>query len=116
MLFYIIGLGMIICPRQNVLSEGEINARNTLSDPYVAIFGKYYRIPDIIQSHVNQNQWISGVAMAQTVLGRGMRQNYCNLFHGRATIISFFRYQRHVQTYRYMVHYMPKHHSTSCMG
>ncbi|TPX46496.1 chitin synthase [Synchytrium endobioticum] len=70
MLFYIIGLGMIICPRQNILSEGEVNGRNTVNNPYVAMYGKYYRISDVIKTHVNTNQWISGVAMEQTVLGR----------------------------------------------
>ena len=56
MLFYIIGLGMIICPKQNVLSEGEIAAKNTLNNPYVVIYGDYYKVDSIITVTKNYEQ------------------------------------------------------------
>ncbi|TPX32124.1 chitin synthase [Synchytrium microbalum] len=70
MLFFIIGFGAILCPRRAVLSQGELDGRTHINDPYVSMYGKYYRIPDIVNSHVNSNGWVSAVALEQTVLGR----------------------------------------------
>ncbi|KAI8902781.1 chitin synthase-domain-containing protein [Globomyces pollinis-pini] len=51
-LFFIIGIGIIMCPLEKVLSPGEIS---TLNDPEgtgtVYMYGKYYRIKPIIKSH-----------------------------------------------------------------
>ena len=52
MLFFIIGLGRLVCPKQNILSAGEISAYTSLTNPYVIIGGDYYNIKDIVQTHV----------------------------------------------------------------
>ncbi|KAI8928600.1 chitin synthase-domain-containing protein [Entophlyctis helioformis] len=71
MLFFIIGLGRILCPRQNVLSEGEVSQFNTLAEPFVVVFGNYYRIADVVQSHVlGGNAYLGAPAFMSTVLGR----------------------------------------------
>jgi chitin synthase len=86
LLFYIIGLGRIICPKQYVKSQGEIDGKNTVNDPYVSIYGSYYHIPPIIKSHVIENGWLNEQAMQDTTLGHDVSamffkttvwQNYC---------------------------------------
>ncbi|KAJ3328082.1 hypothetical protein HDU76_010617 [Blyttiomyces sp. JEL0837] len=87
-LFLIIGLELILCPRQNVLSQGEIDGLNSLSNPYISLYGAYYRIPDILKTHISQNNYLNSGAMQQTTLGRDVSamfykttvwQNYCPL-------------------------------------
>ena len=38
---------------------GEIDGKTSLSKPYVSIYGDYYEISDIVNSHVNVNQWLN---------------------------------------------------------
>lgn len=61
-----IGLGRIVCPKQNVLSQGEIDGKKYVDNPYVSIYGNYYKIPPIIRSHVEENQWLNKEAMEST--------------------------------------------------
>ncbi|KAI9354311.1 family 2 glycosyltransferase [Zopfochytrium polystomum] len=67
-LFFIIGLSQILCPKTNVLSEGEIASRSTVGDPYVILYGVYYRIPDIVTDHVNMNGYLSKAAIEAVCL------------------------------------------------
>ena len=66
MLFYIIGLGRIVCPKQAILSQGEIDGRKNIDNPYVSLYGSYYHIPAIVKSHVKDNQWLNQQAMEST--------------------------------------------------
>jgi hypothetical protein len=52
-LFFIVGMGLIMCPNQHFLSDDEIASRNTVKNPYVSMYGYYYKINDIVNSHVN---------------------------------------------------------------
>ena len=67
-LFFIIGLGRILCPSQNVLSVGEVSIHNSLADPFVIVQGKYYSIHDTVQTHVTNR--IASAPFVSTVLGR----------------------------------------------
>ena len=49
MLFYIIGLGRILCPVVRVLSQGEVDGLNTLKNPFVVVYGDYYKINEIVK-------------------------------------------------------------------
>ncbi|KAJ3127282.1 hypothetical protein HK098_006556 [Nowakowskiella sp. JEL0407] len=70
-LFYIIGLGLLICPRQPLLSEGEVEGRVELSFPFVSAYGSFYRIDKIVSTHTGEtNGLLSPLAFKMTVLGR----------------------------------------------
>ncbi|KAI9206842.1 chitin synthase-domain-containing protein [Polychytrium aggregatum] len=69
-LFFIIGVGLILCPKVNMLSEGEITIRNTTSNPYVIVYGNYYKIDNVVKSHVVTSQWLGAQAFAATTLGQ----------------------------------------------
>ncbi|KNC98434.1 uncharacterized protein SPPG_06138 [Spizellomyces punctatus DAOM BR117] len=75
-LFFIIGLGFVLCPKKNELSPGEITTRNNLdSKATVHMYGSYYVVPGIWTTH-NQNGWQSdndGFWKSQ-VLGRDVSQ------------------------------------------
>ncbi|KAL5035310.1 hypothetical protein BDV3_005263 [Batrachochytrium dendrobatidis] len=87
MLFLIVGLGQVLCPKQNILSEGEVSTHNSLTDAYVIINGNYYDIKDIVKSHVQtSSSFIGSAAFVSTVLGRdvsamfypaNLPQKYC---------------------------------------
>ena len=51
-LFYIIVLGRLICPVQDVKSPGELTTFNTDSKPYVSLYGYVYKIDGILKDHV----------------------------------------------------------------
>jgi chitin synthase len=53
MLFYIIGLGLIICPNRKLLKIGELNRFTNSDYPYVAIRDNYYLVPGIIKVRMN---------------------------------------------------------------
>lgn len=52
LLFFIIGLGWVLCPPTRMLSMGQLAAYASLSNPLVAIDGYYYNIAPILQSHI----------------------------------------------------------------
>ncbi|KAJ8322906.1 hypothetical protein O5D80_008429 [Batrachochytrium dendrobatidis] len=53
-LFFIIGLGFALCPKQAVLSPGEISGLYTFgSRAGVYMYGSYYFIPGIVTNHVS---------------------------------------------------------------
>eukprot|EP00842_Homolaphlyctis_polyrhiza_P005859 jgi/Hompol1/6274/HPOL_004905-RA len=70
LLFILIGLSRIICPKTSALSQGEIDGRKDIDKPYVSLYGSYYKIPDIVKSHVNDGMFLNVQAMKDTVLGR----------------------------------------------
>ncbi|KND03454.1 uncharacterized protein SPPG_00937 [Spizellomyces punctatus DAOM BR117] len=55
LLFFIIGLGRLICPRINVLSTEELAGRTNPDDPWVYAYGRAYAIKPLIQTHQNLN-------------------------------------------------------------
>ncbi|KAH6561991.1 hypothetical protein BASA62_009446 [Batrachochytrium salamandrivorans] len=71
MLFLIVGLGQVVCPKQNILSEGEVSTLNTLANPYVILYGGYYHISDVVKTHVqSSSSFIASAAFVSTTLGR----------------------------------------------
>jgi chitin synthase len=70
LLFFIIGLPMVLCPNRRILSQYEIEARTSLSRPLVSMYGMYYSIPDIVKSHVHEGRYLNENAFQSTVLGR----------------------------------------------
>ncbi|KAI9363452.1 chitin synthase-domain-containing protein [Zopfochytrium polystomum] len=53
-LFFIIGLGYVLCPPQKVLSPGQIQARNTAdSNALVYMYGNYYKAYDKYTTHTS---------------------------------------------------------------
>lgn len=74
-LFFIIGIGRIVCPKRNVLSEGELsgNPYNKTDNPYVILYGNYYRIPDIVKTHSTK---LSVGAFQATVIGQDVSKMF----------------------------------------
>ncbi|KAJ3039984.1 hypothetical protein HDV00_011539 [Rhizophlyctis rosea] len=52
LLFFIIGLGRIICPRQNVFSTFELQGKTDPNDPWVFAYGRAYQIKKLVDDHV----------------------------------------------------------------
>jgi chitin synthase len=52
-LFFIIGLGMIICPRQNVYTSFELAGKNSYTDMWVSAYGRVFRINEVVNNHVS---------------------------------------------------------------
>ncbi|KAI8818378.1 chitin synthase-domain-containing protein [Fimicolochytrium jonesii] len=52
LVFFIIGLGRLICPRLDVLSTSEIAGRKDAKDPYVYAYGHAYMIKDVVDTHI----------------------------------------------------------------
>ncbi|KAJ3089172.1 hypothetical protein HK102_007026 [Quaeritorhiza haematococci] len=74
-LFFIAGLGWVICPRKPELSPNEVGGRNDPNRrPTVFMYGNYYQIDDVIRTHgqhgVTENQW------RQTTLGQDVSQMF----------------------------------------
>lgn len=90
LLFYIIGLGnrndislkgRIICPKVNLLSQGELDGKNSMDNPYVGIYGNYYKIPPIVKNHVTDNMWLNEQAMEKLVLGQDVSAMFFKTTH-----------------------------------
>ena len=57
MLFFIAGLGPLICPRQDILSLFELQFKNTADEPFVSVYGRIVSIEDLIKvSPAQHNQ------------------------------------------------------------
>ncbi|KAJ2145511.1 hypothetical protein IW136_000960 [Coemansia sp. RSA 678] len=50
-IFWIVGLGLILCPRQHVYSSAELQSHNTDSDALISVRGEVFDIKDF--SHMN---------------------------------------------------------------
>ncbi|KAH6588782.1 hypothetical protein BASA50_010488 [Batrachochytrium salamandrivorans] len=53
LLFFIIGFGRLLCPKQQVLSTFELASKSSISDPWVYANGRVYQISDILANHLN---------------------------------------------------------------
>ncbi|KAI9208155.1 chitin synthase-domain-containing protein [Polychytrium aggregatum] len=51
LLFFIIGFGRLICPKQYVWSKFEMAAMNSLTDVWVYGYGRVYQVNDIVKNH-----------------------------------------------------------------
>ncbi|KAJ2782078.1 hypothetical protein H4R18_002498 [Coemansia javaensis] len=51
--FWIVGLGLILCPRQHVYSIGELAEHNTAKDALIAIRGEVFDVKDFAHMNVN---------------------------------------------------------------
>ncbi|KAJ3246982.1 hypothetical protein HDU78_005633 [Chytriomyces hyalinus] len=79
-LFFIIGIGLILCPIRNQLSKGQISAKNKLGQkPLVFMYGSYYNAQDMFSSHqtfsVSQSLLTQGYWEAQ-VFGQDVAQMF----------------------------------------
>ncbi|KAJ2506830.1 hypothetical protein IWW47_001393, partial [Coemansia sp. RSA 2052] len=52
-IFWIVGLGLLLCPRQHVYSIGELRSHDTAKDALIAIRGEVFDVKDY--SHMNVN-------------------------------------------------------------
>ncbi|KAJ2341363.1 hypothetical protein GGF43_006188, partial [Coemansia sp. RSA 2618] len=50
-IFWIVGLGLILCPRQHVYSSAELQSHNTAKDALISVRGEVFDIKDF--SHMN---------------------------------------------------------------
>ncbi|KAI9096605.1 chitin synthase-domain-containing protein [Phlyctochytrium arcticum] len=55
LLFFIVGLGRIICPRINVLSTTELAGRTDMKEPWVYAYGRAYMIKPLVTRHLDFN-------------------------------------------------------------
>ncbi|KAI8799852.1 chitin synthase-domain-containing protein [Cladochytrium replicatum] len=53
MLFYIVGLGRLICPTQQVLSSFELASKQDAKDVWVSAYGRVFQINELVESHFN---------------------------------------------------------------
>ncbi|KAI8924446.1 chitin synthase-domain-containing protein [Entophlyctis helioformis] len=53
LIFFIVGLGRILCPKQEVFSSFEIAGKGSAKDPWVYAYGRVYQISDLIANHQN---------------------------------------------------------------
>ncbi|KAI8910359.1 chitin synthase-domain-containing protein [Gorgonomyces haynaldii] len=79
-LFFIIGIGQIVCPRTSDKSPGEVSALFDVG-PRAAIYmyGNYYFINDLIPNHISQYQdqkTNSPIFWKQSVLGHDVAQMF----------------------------------------
>lgn len=52
-LFFIIGLGRVICPKQKILSTSEIEGRSKANSPLAYMNGRVYNFEPIIRTHLD---------------------------------------------------------------
>ncbi|KAI9359285.1 chitin synthase-domain-containing protein [Zopfochytrium polystomum] len=94
-LFFIIGLGYVLCPPQKVLSPGQIQARNTAdSNALVYMYGNYYKAYDKFSTHTSA----TAAVWQNVVLGKDVSvmfdkstfwSSYCPTFSKPAGFILF---------------------------
>ncbi|EGF83568.1 hypothetical protein BATDEDRAFT_8502, partial [Batrachochytrium dendrobatidis JAM81] len=53
LLFFIIGFGRLLCPKQEVLSTFELASKSSTTDPWVYANGRVYQISDVLSNHFN---------------------------------------------------------------
>jgi chitin synthase len=52
-LFFILGLGLVLCPKTSQLSPGEISTFTSIDKGYVYMYGNYYDVSDIAKKHIS---------------------------------------------------------------
>lgn len=75
LLFFIIGVPRLICPKQNIKSLYEIELLKNPEKAYVAAYGRYYEITDIYNSHAAKYSEADTLKM-QTLLGRDVSEMF----------------------------------------
>lgn len=53
LLFFIIGLGIVVCPRVHILSFSEFSSRTTATSAYALAYGKVFDVTSLLQDHLN---------------------------------------------------------------
>ncbi|KAJ3228228.1 hypothetical protein HK099_005238 [Clydaea vesicula] len=53
LLFFVAGLGPVICPVQKVVSTAELQSKKSIKDPYVYANGRAYQIKAILDDHLS---------------------------------------------------------------
>ena len=79
LLFIIIGLSMVLCPKSKNLSSFEIESRSSIRKPLVQAYGNYYKIDKVFNDHVNEARWLSEKAFESTTLGRDVSAMFTKL-------------------------------------
>ena len=80
-LFVIVGIGYIICPKGTDQSPGEISGRYPLnSKAAVYMYGKYYVIPDLVPGHLPrmEQKYATNDYWTSSVLGRDVTYMFPN--------------------------------------
>lgn len=67
-LFYLVGIVMILCPKTKAISQGELEGRTDVNRPMVSMYGYYYEIKDVFNSHVNTGKYLNDQAFKATTL------------------------------------------------
>jgi chitin synthase len=80
-LFYIIGLGLIFCPKTTAISQGEIEGLSAMKKSYVSMYGNYYDMKDIMHDHVNIKAYLNNEAFKSKVLGRDVSAMFYKADH-----------------------------------
>ncbi|KAJ3287115.1 hypothetical protein HDU79_005969 [Rhizoclosmatium sp. JEL0117] len=113
-LFFIIGIGLIVCPTQKVLSAGQISAKNQLNgNPMVYMYGHYYSAGDKYNSHLrnggnaNQGYWENGVFgqdISQMFYKSQFWGTYCPAYKQPAGFIYFPNQNSDIRTGKWYQH------------
>lgn len=90
-LFFIVGLGWIVCPVRRAMSVGEIQDHSKLSssspDPYVYMYGEYFDARSEANTHISRSGGDTKYLWEEKVLGQDVSQlfnkegywdDYCN--------------------------------------
>lgn len=56
LLFFIIGLGRLVCPSQAIMSTAEVTSKSSSSDLWVYGYGRVYQINPVASSHLTSYQ------------------------------------------------------------
>jgi chitin synthase len=51
LMFFIIGFGPLICPREDAYSIFEVNLKKEMKDPWVYAYGKVYQVGELVGNH-----------------------------------------------------------------
>jgi hypothetical protein len=77
--FIIIGLGLIVCPARNTLSSYEVDMLKDHN--IVSMYGNWYKINDVYESHVVKAGHLSSGAFKDTVLGKDVSPMFDKVSH-----------------------------------
>ncbi|KAJ3417367.1 hypothetical protein HDV05_004832 [Chytridiales sp. JEL 0842] len=77
-LFFIVGLSFILCPKERVKSPGEITSYNSLgrNRALVTVYGRYYTVTDIFNTHVGNGANAKPAVWENIVLGLDVSQMF----------------------------------------
>lgn len=82
LLFFIVGLGWVICRPSNVRTQSEIALMSNSRRPYVSAYGRYYYVADIIDSHKRDFGSLSSNRVVQdSILEEPIGKDVSRLFY-----------------------------------